>query len=96
MNCPIICHDRSFTVPKSISLGSNRASLGQRGTKDAYSEKIDRWVEANPTKVPEELRQRALKAIDRITGEHSELSSLWEGSEDWIKAVMDLKSRVHG
>jgi hypothetical protein len=39
-------------------------------------------------------RSQALKAIDRITGINSELSSLREGSEDWGKAVADPHGTV--
>jgi hypothetical protein len=69
---------------------------GRWGLRDPYSEDIDRWVEANPVKVPEELTKKALKAIDKIMGEDSELPEEWEGDEDWLKAMDDLISRVRG
>lgn len=69
---------------------------GRWGIKDPASETIDKWIEANPITFPEELRTKALKSIDRILGEDSELPELWEGDAEWLEKVNDLRARVSG
>jgi hypothetical protein len=72
---------------------------GKWGVRNAYSEDLDQWVEANPTNVPEALKAAAVSAIERILGPASELPELWdEGgpNEDWHKAMDDLRERVRG
>lgn len=39
---------------------------GHWGLRNPYSENLDRWVEANPSIVPEELKAAADAAIERI------------------------------
>src|SRR5262249_9479993 len=46
---------------------------GNWGTRDNYSEKVDDWVQANPTEPSRDLVQLALRAIDRIVTAPSEL-----------------------
>lgn len=70
---------------------------GHWGRRDAYSEPADRWVESHPTSVPPRLVRRALKVIDRLLGEASELRELWEegaAGDDWTAVVLDLRRRV--
>lgn len=55
---------------------------GRWGKRDAYSEDIDRWVLDHPQQPPEELIRKALLAIDRITGDQSELVKLWDDTGD--------------
>ena len=72
---------------------------GRWGVRNAYSEALDEWVEANPTPVPDELKTEADAAIARILGPESELSELWdEGgrNEKWHQAIDDLRRRVRG
>ena len=72
---------------------------GKWGLRNAYSENLDQWVEANPTAVPEDLKAAADAAIERILGPDSELPELWdEGGrhEDWHKAIENLRERVRG
>jgi hypothetical protein len=67
--------------------------------RNSYSEDLDAWVEANPTTVPEDIRDAAVSAIERILGPNSELPELWdEGgrNEKWHAAVHDLRERVRG
>jgi len=71
---------------------------GNFGMRDAYSESIDAWVEANPQQPPQDLVALALQALDRILAEPSELLELWEESEEfdaWKGSVLDLKNRVN-
>jgi hypothetical protein len=69
------------------------------GIRNAYSEDLDKWVEANPTDVPDDLKAAADSAVERILGPDSELSELWdEGgrNDDWHKAIDDLRERIRG
>jgi len=72
---------------------------GRWGVRNAYSEELDKWIEANPTPVPENLKASADSAIERILGEDSELPELWdEGgrNEAWHRAIDDLRQRIRG
>lgn len=72
---------------------------GKWGVRDSYSEDLDQWIEDNPTAVPEELKDLASAAIDRILGPESELQQLWDegdGYEAWHAAVEGLRERVGG
>jgi hypothetical protein len=72
---------------------------GRWGIRNAYSESLDAWIEANPTTVPKGLKVAANAAIDRILGPDSELPELWdEGgrNEAWHNAIEDLRQRGVG
>src|SRR5262249_50232690 len=72
---------------------------GRWGLRNAYSEDVDRWVEANSMTVPDNLKAAADSAIERILGSKSELPELWdEGgrNEKWHGAIDDLRKRVKG
>lgn len=72
---------------------------GKWGVRDAYSEDLDKWIEANPQRVPDNLKKAADRAIERILGPESELVELWdEGriNKKWHAAVDDLRVRVRG
>jgi hypothetical protein len=72
---------------------------GKWGLRNAYSEKLDKWVEANLLAVPDDLKTAADAAIERILGPDSELPELWDegGRNDaWHKAIEDLRERVRG
>jgi hypothetical protein len=72
---------------------------GKWGVRNAYSEELDAWVEANPTEVPDELKNAADSAIERILGPDSELPELWDegGRNDaWHNAIDDLRVRIRG
>ncbi|WP_034292316.1 DUF4259 domain-containing protein [Herbaspirillum sp. RV1423] len=70
---------------------------GNWGSRDAYSETVDAWVE-NKKLVPDPmLVQKADEAIERILAEPSELLELWlesDNSDVWMKSVLDLRSRL--
>jgi hypothetical protein len=58
---------------------------------------IDRWVAQRKQKVSPALAGKALRAIERVLGEQSELRELWQDSEhyeEWRAAVLALKARV--
>lgn len=73
--------------------------LGHWGTRNAYTEPVDLWVERYRLKPSPDLLRRAEAAIDRILTTPSELLELWEDSDDgeaWKQSVHELKTRVHG
>lgn len=70
--------------------------LGRRGALHAYTEKIAVWVENHPIKPSATLVKAAVAALDRIQGPNSELAELWEGQEEWTRAVNDLRHRLRG
>ncbi len=58
---------------------------------------IDRWVAQRKQKVSPALAGKALRAVERVLGEQSELRQLWQESEhyeEWRAAVLALKARV--
>lgn len=69
---------------------------GNFGYRNAYTEKVDDWVAAHPTKPETALLQRADKGIQRVLGDNSELRELWEeeDSDSWRKSVEDLRQRL--
>ena len=76
---------------------------GRFGLRDSYSERLDEWVlEHSDATVPPALVQRAVAALDRITGPNSELADLWASPLDsadsgrWRIAVANLRQRVLG
>ena len=72
---------------------------GRWGVRDAYTEALDNWIEANPQTVPEDIRVAADSAITRILGPASELPELWDErgrNDEWHAIVDDLRTRVSG
>ena len=70
---------------------------GHFGIRDAYTEKVDEWVEAHPRAVPPELAQKAHAALNRILTRPSELLELWEESDHfelWKESIRELKGRI--
>lgn len=69
---------------------------GNPGYSNAYTERVDTWVAANPGAPSSELVARALAVIARVLGENSELRELWEEGDasDWHAAMSDLRARV--
>jgi len=73
--------------------------LGRFGVRDGDTEGVDAWVEDTALRPSPELVEKALRALDRILTEPSELLELWRESDDgaaWEGAVRDLKARVAG
>lgn len=67
---------------------------GNWGAQNPYTETVDKWVRVHPLIPSPDLVVRANEAIDRVLGENSELPELWEGNEEWLAAVEDLRRRV--
>ena len=72
---------------------------GKWGLRNPYSENLDKWIESNPTEIPDDLKLAAEKAIDRILAPESELPEMWDDggrNEAWHKSIDDLRVRVRG
>jgi hypothetical protein len=69
--------------------------LGQGTQSDAYTEKVDRWVQGMTSKPSPALRNKAKQALQRIVSENSELRELWEEGDEaaeWRASVDRLRS----
>lgn len=70
---------------------------GKPGYRNAYTEKVDKWVAAHPQMLSAALLSRANAVVDRILGESSELKELWTDSDEnsnWLASVEDLRQRL--
>jgi hypothetical protein len=73
------------------------AKLLGRGTQsDAYTEKIDEWVNRVGLKPSSSLLAKASRTLDRILSDDSELRELWqeEGTGDWESSIANLKKAI--
>ena len=70
-------------------------SNGKFGKIDAYTENVDEWVQSVGIKPSSALVSKASNVIDKILGEKSELVELWDGDEEWLESVANLKSRLY-
>lgn len=60
-------------------------------------EEVEAWLNDNTQELPSNYYVRAVAALDKITGEESELKELWEESEsyqEWLAEISDLKIRL--
>jgi hypothetical protein len=72
---------------------------GKWGIRNSYSEDLDKWVKANPMTVPNDLKDAADSAIERILAPKSELPELWDDggrNEEWHEVMDDLRARIKG
>ena len=72
---------------------------GKGGVRGRDSVAVDEWVDARKPKAKPraDLAEKAVRALDRILSEQSELRALWEDSEHyeaWRAAVEDLRARI--
>ena len=66
---------------------------GKFSVKDSYTETVDAWVASVDVKPSGELLEKALKVLELIVGESSELAELWDESDefdDWKLVVESL------
>ena len=68
---------------------------GHSGIQNAYTEVVDRWVEKHQFNIPQELIEKAQKAISLILSEKSELYELWLESNDFDAWKADVQSLAH-
>ncbi|MCW8139838.1 MAG: DUF4259 domain-containing protein [Planctomycetota bacterium] len=72
---------------------------GRPGDQNADTESVDDWVAAHADlAVAPALVARATTVIDRVLGERSELTELWDEGDGapWRATVDDLRRRVTG
>jgi hypothetical protein len=65
--------------------------------RDAYTESLDKWVERQTCEVPQDLVDSAIRVVDRVLTEPSDLLELWTESgdpEEWIAQMEALKERL--
>jgi hypothetical protein len=67
---------------------------GKPSAENAFTEKVARWVRANPNPPPPSLVLKALAVLDRVLQSPSELLELWEGEPAWNASVEDLRARL--
>jgi hypothetical protein len=71
------------------------AALAGRAAPD-LPEEVQAWVKAHRQKVPGDLRQLALRALDQVAGD-SELKELWQETDEmeaWADRVQELRGRL--
>jgi hypothetical protein len=73
--------------------------LGRWSIHDRYTEPIKAWVKRVDLLPPEDLIQKAIKAVDRVMTAPSELLELWQEADDadfaaWKATVAELKKRL--
>jgi hypothetical protein len=70
---------------------------GNWGTRNAYTEEVDTWVERTKLIPSTDLVAKAVSAIERIISPPSELLELWEESSNgsaWKQELKKLESRL--
>lgn len=73
------------------------ALVHQSGEDFEESTEAVNWVESVEINVPSKLVSRAVRVLALVLGPESELSQLWQESDDnevWRRAVNDLRSRL--
>ncbi len=73
------------------------AKLLGRGTQsDAYTEKVDEWVNSVHIKPSAELLDKAQRVLVRVAGENSELQELWgeSDSDEWGASIKALQMAI--
>lgn len=71
---------------------------GNWGKRDDGSKALDAWVEKVKLKPNETLTNKALRVLDRVTEEPSELLDQWQeadSADPWLAAVLELKDRLN-
>lgn len=86
------------TADEAIAAADVVARLGGKFyAKNSYTKSVDGWVVQHQFRPSPELVARALKAIDRIMSEPSELFELWNDGADydgWKQQMAALKDRL--
>lgn len=72
---------------------------GKGGVRSEDSARVDEWVDARKPKAKPrvDLAEKAVRVLDRVLSEQSELRELWEDSEHyaaWRASVEDLRARL--
>jgi hypothetical protein len=91
--------DAPFAAEALVAIEVLARLQGKGGPRTDDSASVDEWVEARKPKAKPraDLAEKAVRALDRILSEESELRALWEESEhyaEWLASVEDLRSRL--
>lgn len=73
------------------------AKLLGRGTQDdAYTEKVDAWVQSVYLQPSPALLKKAQRVLKRVAGKNSELKELWDEDDDgaWATSIAALKQAI--
>lgn len=83
------------TCTEALAAAEVVAALAGRPAPD-LPEEVQAWVKAHRAKVPSDLRELALRAVDQVAGD-SELKELWQESDEmeaWSDRVQELRGRL--
>ena len=83
------------TCTEALAAAEVVAALAGRAAPD-LPEEVQAWVKAHRTKVSNDLKALALRAVDQVAGD-SELRELWQESdemESWSDRVQELRGRL--
>lgn len=88
IECPDACNALAACEVVAALKGNARPTL---------PEQAEDWLKAHHDDDIQELHQMALRAIERITSEDSELNELWQESDeydDWLADIKQLKDAL--
>ena len=74
-------------------------ALGKGAPPDSYSDSAMQWIERVKPVIARDLREKAIRVLNRIMEDDSELRGLWEESDDyaaWQQSVDALRLAMHG
>ena len=84
-------------APASAALCAAEVVAALKGSPAASAPaEIGDWVSAHPKALTPELKDAAVRAVDRVR-RNSELKDLWmeaDGLNDWIEVLKDLQARL--
>jgi len=74
-------------------------ALGKGTPPDTYSDSATQWIERVKPVIGRDLREKAIRVLNRVMEDDSELRALWEDSDHydaWQQSVADLRLAMHG
>jgi len=91
--------DAPFAAEALVAIEVLARLQGKGGKRSDDSALVDEWVEARKARAKPraDLAEKAVRVLDRILSEHSELRALWQDSEHyeaWRASVEDLRARL--
>lgn len=91
--------DAPFAAEALVAIEVLARLQGKGGARSEDSALVDEWVDARKPKAKPraDLAEKALRALERILSDDSELRELWEDSEHyeaWRASVDDLRARL--
>ena len=72
-------------------------SFGRGAEEEDLPEAVEKWLEQNKSKTNYALIPKAIRALDLLTSENSELDELWRDSDDyeqWVQNIDELKETL--